>query len=203
VDTAAAAWEAAQDVYYASHSWNPFFFHGTNTFAFEVCEGLGWKAPGSVVIPTGNGTLLIGAWIGFRELFAAGVIDRLPRLLAVQAEACAPLARAAPAGGSAAGAAESSPTIAEGIAIAAPVRRAQCLEAVNSTGGGVVTVSEGEIKAALRAAVRGGLFIEPTSASALAAAARMDAGGADGPVVVAITGHGLKAPGKIADVLDG
>lgn len=196
-DTAAAAWEAAQSVYYASHSWNPLFFHGTKTFAFEVCEALSWKPPGAVVIPTGNGTLLIGAWIGFRELLAAGVIDRLPRLVAVQAAACAPLAQAFRTDAQT----PPSPTIAEGIAIAKPVRAAQCLEAVRSTGGDVVTVSEDEIRAALGDAARGGLFIEPTSASALAAAARIEPRAGEGPVVVAITGHGLKAAPKVADVV--
>jgi threonine synthase len=78
-DTAHAVFKAAQDTYYASHSWNPFFFHGTKTFAFEVCEQLGWRAPDTVVLPVGNGTLLLGAAIGFRELRDAGVIERLPK----------------------------------------------------------------------------------------------------------------------------
>lgn len=198
-DTARAAWDAAREIYYASHCWNPFFFHGTKTFAYEVCEQLGWKPPGSVIIPTGNGTLLIGAWIGFRDLLDAGVIDRIPRLIAVQTEACAPLARAwrTEAGETPA----PTPTIAEGIAIAQPIRSAQCLEAVRASGGTIVTVSEQQITAALGAATRAGLFIEPTSATALAAAAQLGHDIAPEPVVVAITGHGLKAPGTIADAL--
>ena len=55
-DTADAVLAAAQTTYYASHSWNPFFFHGTKTFAYEVCEQLGWTAPDTVVLPAGNGT---------------------------------------------------------------------------------------------------------------------------------------------------
>ena len=93
-DTAAAVLAAAETTYYASHSWNPFFFHGTKTFAYELVEQLGWRAPDAVVLPAGNGTLLLGADIGFRELRAMGLIDRLPRLIAVQAAHCAPLAAA-------------------------------------------------------------------------------------------------------------
>lgn len=63
---------AAQQVYYASHSWNPFFFHGTKTWAFEVVEQLGWQAPDTVILPAGNGTLPLGAALGFGELLAAG-----------------------------------------------------------------------------------------------------------------------------------
>ncbi|MEM9982561.1 MAG: pyridoxal-phosphate dependent enzyme, partial [Bacteroidota bacterium] len=66
-DTAQAALEAAQKSYYASHCWNPYFFQGTKTFAFEIAEQMGWKAPDTVILPAGNGTLLIGAYIGFRE----------------------------------------------------------------------------------------------------------------------------------------
>ena len=64
-DTAEAVMAAAQTHYYASHSWNPFFFQGTKTFAYEICEQLNWKAPDYVLLPVGNGTLLLGASIGF------------------------------------------------------------------------------------------------------------------------------------------
>jgi len=187
--TSDAIWEAAQRHYYVSHTWNPFFFHGTKTFAFEVCEQLGWKAPEAVVVPTGNGTLLLGCWIGFDELRRAGVIDRVPRLIAVQAEHCSPLA----------GATAFSPTVAEGIAIPRPIRREQCLAAVRDTGGRVVTVSETDTVAALRAAIRAGLYIEPTCATALAATAQLR--DLSGTIVLAITGHGLKTNDTIAKLL--
>src|SRR5512135_536513 len=60
-DTARAVMAAAENHYYASHSWNPFFFHGTKTFAYEVCEQLGWRVPDVIILPVGNGTLLLGA----------------------------------------------------------------------------------------------------------------------------------------------
>ena len=73
-DTAAAVMQAAETTFYASHSWNPFFFHGTKTWAYEVCEQLGWHAPDTVILPAGNGTLLLGAAIGFKELALMGII---------------------------------------------------------------------------------------------------------------------------------
>jgi len=187
--TSDAVWQAAQSHYYVGPAWNPFFFHGTKTFAFEVCEQLGWKAPDAVVIPTGNGTLLLGCWIGFDELRRAGVIDRVPRLIAVQAARCAPLA----------GATTFSPTIAEGIAIPRPIRREQCLQAVRETKGRVVTVTDAQTIASLGLALRAGYYIEPTCATALAALPHIR--DIEGTIVLAITGHGLKTNDTIAKVL--
>jgi threonine synthase len=105
--------------FYASHVWNPLFHEGTKTWAFDVVLHLG-EAPDAVVLPVGNGTLLLGAARGFAELLAAGVIDRLPRLVAVQAEACAPIARAFAAGYEGVPRVHDEGTVAEGIAIGAP-----------------------------------------------------------------------------------
>ena len=93
-DTANAVLKAADTIYYASHYWNPFFFHGTKTFAYEICEQLGWKSPDTVILAAGNGSLLLGAYIGFNELRNAGIIDKIPRLIGVQAENCAPVVKA-------------------------------------------------------------------------------------------------------------
>ncbi|MBN1642377.1 MAG: threonine synthase [Anaerolineae bacterium] len=198
-DTARAALAAAEDVYYASHSWNPFFFHGTKTFAFEVCEQLGWRAPDAVVLPVGNGTLLLGAAIGFRELRAAGVIERLPALIGVQAEACAPLSNAWRQGIDAPAPIASSATLAEGIAIADPVRGAQILRAVRESGGAFLEVSEEEIRAALADLCRRGFYVEPTAAVAVAGTrAFLRQHGDCETVVSTLTGHGLKATDKLA-----
>ena len=80
-ETAHAALKAAENTYYASHSWHPFYFHGTKTFAYEVCEQLGWKAPDTIIVPVGNGTLLLGAYIGFLDLLNAGITGECPGLL--------------------------------------------------------------------------------------------------------------------------
>ncbi|MSS71699.1 MAG: pyridoxal-phosphate dependent enzyme [Candidatus Latescibacteria bacterium] len=200
-DVAAAAMEAAGASYYASHSWNPFFFQGTKTVAFEVCEQLGWRAPDALVLPAGNGTLLLGAHLGFSDLRAGGVIDRLPRLVAAQAEACAPVCEAFRQGLELPVKVQKRETLAEGIAVAEPVRGGQMLRAVRETGGEMLTVSEEETMRALRRAWRAGVYIEPTSAVALAATERWLDGNPGGTVVVVLTGSGLKATEKIVELM--
>lgn len=183
-DTARAALAAAEDHFYASHVWNPFFFHGTKTFAYEVVDQLG-RAPDRVIIPTGNGTLLIGLWIGFNDLMSAGRIDRMPELIAVQAENCAPLDAVWNDTAFA-----TAPTRAEGIAIAEPARKDQMLDIIRRTNGRIITVSEEAIDLAWSNAVSGGWFIEPTSAAALAAVPELET---VGTAVIPLTGHGLKS----------
>lgn len=197
-DTGRAVMAAAQRVYYASHSWNPFFFHGTKTWAFEVVEQLGWQAPDTVILPAGNGTLLLGAALGFGELLAAGVIRQLPKLVAVQAAGCAPLALAARAGLTAVPAIDKQDTLAEGIAIALPVRGMEIVAAVQASGGEFLTVCEAEIGESLRRMVRQGYYIEPTSAATTAGVAQYLRGAARDECIVSVfTGHGLKATEKM------
>jgi len=168
-DTAAAALEAAESTYYASHVWNPYFLQGTKTFAYEICEQLGWRAPDAVVLPVGNGTLLLGAFMGFKELLAAGFIDRLPRLVAVQSSQCDPLAKAYESGSDAPQPVAAGATVAAGIAVAAPLRGGQIVEAVRKSGGSVTSVDDTEIEAAGEEIGKLGYSIEPTAAAALAA----------------------------------
>jgi len=197
-DTAAAVWQAAQQTYYASHSWNPYFFQGTKTWAYEVCEQLGWRAPDTVVLPAGNGTLLLGAALGFDDLLRLGVIQRVPKLVAVQSAACAPLAEAFWQGLDAPVAIHKRDTLAEGIAIAEPVRGAQILRAVRASGGTFLTVEEGEIQPALVRVMRQGFSIEPTSAAAAAAVERYARSAPESEQIVSVfTGHGLKATEKL------
>jgi threonine synthase len=199
-DAARAALSAAgPDVAYASHLWQPAFLAGTATFAYEVVESLG-RPPETLVAPLGGGTLLLGAWLGFRRLREAGVIDRLPRLVGVQSAACAPLAAAFRAGADDAQAVEPGSTIAEGIRIARPPRSRQILAAIRESGGTIVEVDDDAVRASLRAMLAEGVFTEPTSAAAHAglALAGDDVGGT---TVVALTGHGLKAAGVLSEVL--
>jgi len=82
-DVAAAILKAAQTTYYASHVYNPLFFEGTKSLAYEIYEQVG--IPDYVVVPVGNGTMLLGVYIGFKE------IGKLPRIIAVQSHNCAPV----------------------------------------------------------------------------------------------------------------
>jgi threonine synthase len=195
---------------YASHIYDPYFLQGTKTFAFELWEQAG-GAPDALIVPVGNGTLLLGAARGFAELRAAGLIDRSPALIAAQSERCAPLARAWSRGATEPLAVAPGETAAEGIAIPRPPRGAQILAAVRESGGCVVGVPEKAIAPAQADLGRRGLFVEPTAALVWAAAllARGHpalggdcAGGrawetartlAGGGVVVALCGSGLKA----------
>lgn len=198
-DTADAVLAAADTTFYASHCWNPYFLHGTKTFAFEVCEQLGWHAPDLVFLPVGNGSLLLGAHIGFGELHRAGIIPRVPRLVGVQSANCAPLCQAFEQGAAEPAAVTPQPTIGEGIAIARPPRGRQILAAIRETDGFMPAVSEVEIADSMRWLHRQGFFVEPTAAVALAGVRRYVATARRSEVIVtALTGHGLKAVHKLA-----
>ncbi len=203
-DTAQAALTAAEDRYYASHVWNPFFLHGTKTIAYEIAEQRGWQLPDTIVLPAGNGTLLLGAWIGFHDLMRMGITDRMPRLIGVQAASCAPLVAAWEAGMSTASAIRSEPTAAEGIAIAAPRRGHQMLQAVRETGGRMISVGEDDIVNALRWLCAKGYFVEPTSAAVFAGALRvLEDAPRNEEILTVLTGHGLKAASKVTKLLSG
>jgi len=203
-DTARAVLAAAENHYYASHSWNPYFFHGTKTFAYEVCEQLGWKAPDTVIIPVGNGTLLLGCEIGFNDMLRAGIIEHLPKLIGVQSSACAPLQRAFDGGLDGLPKVETTSTLAEGIAIAEPVRGMQIIEAVRQSGGKFVAVDEGEVRQVLLAMCQQGHYIEPTSAATIAGVEKyLDETEEDGTIVTVFTGHGLKSTEKMLDLASG
>lgn len=192
-DTAEATCKLANSKFYASHVWNPFFFHGTKTFAYEVVEQLGWTAPHSVVFPLGNGTIVLGAYLGFRELKNLGIIQKLPKIIAIQSENCAPiyanfksLQCSAP-----------KETLAEGIAIGKPARIKQILKHINETLGDIITVSENEIIDAHIDINRKGYFIEPTSGAVIAGLKKYLKNAPKSEKIVSIfTGHGLKAAGK-------
>ena len=198
-DVAEAALAAAQSTYYASHSWNPFFFQGTKTFAYEVWEQLGFRAPDTLLLPAGNGTLLIGSWIGFRDLEGCGLVDRIPRHIAVQAENCSPLLAMFRDGLDVVPAIETRETIAEGVAIAAPVRGKEIVSIVRETAGEVVGISDAEVEKAVAVLGHKGLYVEPTSALPVAAFLKYPRL-RSGVVVAPLTGHGLKANEKMLKI---
>ncbi|MEM7373621.1 MAG: threonine synthase [Bacteroidota bacterium] len=202
-DTARAARDAAERHFYASHVWHPFFYQGTKTFAYEVCEQMGWEAPDTVILPAGNGTLLLGAAIGFRELKQSGVIDKTPKLVGVQARNCAPLFEAYHQGLQTVPALETQQTLAEGIAIALPLRGMQMIAEVKETAGTFLAVEEEEITQALRDMLKQGIFLEPTSAAVIAGVSQYIAKHAekDETIVSVVTGHGLKSSPKIGKML--
>jgi len=200
---AEAAMEAASRAYYASHCWNPYFFHGTKTFAFEVWEQLDGRLPDALVLPVGHGTLFLGAYLGFCELREAGFIRRVPRLVGVQSESCAPLFEAFKQGREESVPIEKKETVAEGIAIAQPVRGRQILAAARETGGEMISVTEEEITEALGQLCRAGYFVEPTSAATIAGLKKYVRHIKRIDIVSTLTGTGLKASEKIGHLLHG
>jgi threonine synthase len=190
--------EAAQKTYYASHCWNPFFLHGTKTFGFEIWEQMGWKPPDTLVLPIGHGTLLLGAYIGFRELREAGRVKKIPRLVGIQSAVCAPLFNGFIKGLDEAQSINKGETLAEGIAIAEPVRGKQILRAIRETDGEILAVTEREIEAALKEMGKRGHFIEPTSAATIAGLKKYLKRKKKKEVIVStLTGTGLKAIEKV------
>jgi len=195
--TAEVAMETASKITYVSHYWNPFFLQGTKTFAFEIWEQMELKAPDTLVLPVGHGTLFLGAYIGFKELKEAGKVKKIPRLVGVQSASCAPLYYAFKKGSNEAVPIKKGETVAEGIAIARPVRGRQILKAIGETGGEILTVTEKEIGVALKEMGRRGHFIEPTSAATIAGLKKYFKNIKKEVVVSTLTGMGLKAVEKI------
>lgn len=191
-----AAARAVQDaavggVVYASHAHLPHGLAGYATAAFEIYEQLG-EAPGSIVVPVGQGGLLLGLSLGFESLLAAGRISRSPRLIGVQARACAPIWAVHAHGAAGLALAGEGSTLAEGIRIAQPVRGDAVLRAVEQSGGSMLAVDEETILPARDALGRFGLYVEPTSAVVWAALPEVLPSLPD-PVVLLLTGSGLKA----------
>ncbi len=188
---------AAQDAvvnagaYYASHYYNPFAMFGMQTTAWELWEQLGGRAPDNVILPVGHGTNFVGMYRGFQKLQARGLIEKLPRFFAAQAEKVAPLAIAFLRGEAEPTPVEPNRTIAEGIAISRPVRGGEILRALRETGGTAVAIGEDEIRAARANLAHQGIFVEPTSATAVAALEKIQDLG--GETVVSLTGSGLKS----------
>ena len=206
-DTARAALEAAgrgaadRSAFYASHVYNPLFYEGTKTYVLEIYEALG-RLPDTLYVPLGNGTLVLGAWRALKDLKALGLIERYPRLVAVQAERCAPILAAwrRLAENGATGAVTVEPVVnlgteAEGIAIAAPKRGREVIAALRELGGAVVAAPEEGLAPAKAELAGRGLFVETTSAACLAAYRASHAAGAtldEGLVVLPLCGSGLK-----------
>lgn len=182
------------DVVFASHAFHPGFLLGQQSVAYELWEQLGRRAPDWYVVPVGQGVHLLGVWLGFKRLFAAGLSDRIPHMVGVQATLLAPLCRAFEAGLDTVPSVEPQGTsLAEGLAIAQPVRGRRLLQAVRESGGTCVMVEEDEIRTARLEMAAQGFYIEPTSATAVAALKYVNQLAKPGEtIVIPLTGSGLK-----------
>ncbi len=194
-----AAFDAAVgDAVLASHAYHPGFLAGQQSIAWEIWEQLDRNVPDWYVVPVGQGVHLLGAWMGFSLLKRLGLTSRVPRMIAVQPALLAPVNRAFSQGHDTVTPLEQAqPSVAEGLAITAPVRGRRVLQAIRDSNGGCVTVEEDQILAAQQQAAHMGFFVEPTSATVLAALeAVLRMARPDDIIVAPLTGSGLKGAPK-------
>ncbi len=187
---------------------NPFTTEGKKTVALEIAEQLRWQVPDVLAVSVGDGSIISGLHKGFSDLRRLGWIDKLPRLLGVQAAGSAVLAQAWQAGLDARRISRAAvSTIADSIAAELPRDRAKALRAVRASDGAFVTVSDAEILAAIpQLAQLSGVFAEPAAAATLAGARQAVATGLIDKaesLCLLVTGNGLKdvarARGAVAD----
>ncbi len=187
-DVAQAALQAAEaGQAYASHAHMPHVLAGYATLAYELQEQVG-SAIGAIVVPVGQGGLLLGIGRGFQALHAAGLLDRMPVMVGVQSGACAPFLT--PEGRLE----QAGETLAEGVRIAEPLRHAAVKELVDQSQGVFVAVDENAILEGRSRLARHGLYVEPTSALVWDALMQTRSHLSD-PIVVVLTGSGLKWAG--------
>jgi threonine synthase len=176
---------------------NPFTTEGKKTVAYEIAEQLNWNVPDVVIVSVGDGSIIGGLHKGFSDLLQIGWIERIPRLIGVQAIGSSPLAKAWQEGTAAL---DMQPvaahSVADSIVSGLPRDRAKALRAVRDTNGAYVTVTDDEILAAIPQFARlSGVFAEPAAAATFAGAQRSIELGLlnkDESIVILSTGNGLK-----------
>ncbi|MDJ0793530.1 MAG: threonine synthase [Woeseiaceae bacterium] len=187
-----------------STGFNPFTREGKKTASFEIWEQLG-QVPDRVIVPTGDGNILSGIWKGWRDLHAAGFVDRLPKIDCAQSAGSAAICRAIasiresgidPDWRSVDIESVAASTVADSISVDQPRDGLAAVRAVIESGGEPVVVSDDEILASIgELASKAGVFAEPAAAAPWAAAKQLAANGqagADETIVLLITGNGLK-----------
>ena len=185
--------------YITNHGFNPYRMEGDKTIAYELCMDLGWKAPDHVIVPTGSGGNLAGEWKGFKELYDLGWIDSLPKVTAIQVEAGAPLVEAFQQGlETASPDLDAGESVADGVISIYDDYAVLALKAIKESGGTVTAVCEEAILRAERLlAKKEGIFIEPSSAVAVAGAEKLIQEGQidqEEVTVIITTATGLKNP---------
>jgi threonine synthase len=181
----------------------PFRVEGKKTMGYELVEQLGWQYPDAVFYPTGGGVGLIGMWKAFQELEDLGwVTGKRPKMIAIQAANCAPVARAFDQGEPASQMWQNAATFASGLRVPKPYGDYLILEAVRQSGGTVLALSDQQIFASLKHwAAHEGILLSPEGAAATAAYDHLIANGFLKPsdrVVLFNTGSGNKYTDVIA-----
>jgi threonine synthase len=183
--------------YNRNTGYNPYMTEGKKTASLEICEQLGWDAPDRIFVSVGDGCIIGGLHKGLKDMMALGWINKLPRLMGVQAAGSAALYEAWRTNMNAM---DMQPidaqTIADSIAAGLPRDRIKALAAVRETDGAYLKVSDEEILAAIPALGQSaGVFAEPAGAASYAGLVKAVADGLVNPderIVVLVTGNGLK-----------
>ncbi len=173
---------------------NPYLSEGKKTVSLEIGEQLNWVCPDYVALSVGDGCTIAGVWKGFKDLYALGLIDRLPKLISVQASGCCPINRAV---------AENKPwypmeenTLADSIAVGVPRNPDKAINAIKESNGIVINVSDEEIMAAQKLlGTSCGVFGEPAGVTGTAGLKKACEAGlipSAASVVSIVTGNGLK-----------
>jgi threonine synthase len=176
----------------------PYRVEGKKTLAYELTEQLGWRWPDWIVYPAGGGTGLIGMWKAFEELEQLGWVGPMPRprMVAVQAEGCAPIVRAFEAGVEQAAPWPSASTVADGLRVPGPIGDFLMLRAIRASGGSALAVTDGAmIDGMLEIGRTEGISASPEGGATLAAVRRLIADRVIAPdhsVVLFNTGGALK-----------
>ena len=185
---------------------NPFRYEGKKTYAYEIAQDLGWRAPDRVLHPAAGGMSLVKTWKGFNELRTLGWVDRLPKMTVVQAARCAPIVESWKNGLPRVAPVAKQATVASALAVADPgLLGDRTLEAIRASNGAAVGVEETEIMDAVRLLAQDGLMIEPSGAVTVAAVRRgvregtIDRGES---VVCVLTGSGFKDFDRILDLVE-
>jgi threonine synthase len=184
----------------------PFRVEGKKTMGYELVEQLHWTYPDAVFYPTGGGVGLIGMWKAFDEMEQLGwVTGKRPKMIAIQASGCAPVAKAYKEGANASQMFENAATFAAGLRVPKPYGDYIILDIVRQSGGTVVDVSDETILNSLLDWSRHeGLLLSPEGAAATAAYDHLIETGFLKPsdrVVIFNTGAGLKYTDMIAEAM--
>ena len=173
---------------------NPYLSEGKKTVSFEIAEQLNWKIPDYVALSVGDGCTIAGVWKGFKYLYSIGFIDRLPRLISVQAEGCCPINTAVAENKALIPCAEN--TIADSIAVGVPRNSDKAIAAIRESKGITVNVTDEEILSAILSLGQTcGVFAEPAGAAGTAGVKKALEQGfieRDASVCSIVTGNGLK-----------
>lgn len=175
----------------------PYRIEGKKTMGYEVAEQFRWRLPKAILYPTGGGVGLIGMWKAFEELEALGwTAGERPRMIAVQAEGCAPVVRAFEEKKDRCEFWQNASTVAAGLRVPKPLGDALILKAVRESGGTCVAVSDrAALEAGAKLARLDGVFAAPEGAACFAALGHLIETGQiqrDDDVLVYNTGAGLK-----------